>query len=64
MVEFNSRLNIPLSQPIQLTLHNGSEVSDEKINSRPKSYLNNTFVQAHLTHDRGLRLRYSTSQSK
>jgi hypothetical protein len=59
MVEFNSRLNVVLGQPIQQMLHNENSklgVSDEQINSGPQSYLSNTSIQGHLTQARDLRL--------
>ncbi|MDX5526934.1 MAG: ankyrin repeat domain-containing protein [Wolbachia endosymbiont of Andrena nigroaenea] len=59
MLEFNSRLNAVLGQPIQQILHNENStlrVSDEQINSGPQSYLSNTSIQGHLTQARDLSL--------
>ncbi len=58
MTEFNRGLNIVLNQSIQQVLSSRDsilEVSDEQISLKPKSYLNDTSVQSHVTQDRGSR---------
>nr|WP_253308999.1 latrotoxin-related protein [Rickettsia endosymbiont of Ceutorhynchus assimilis] len=62
MLEFNSRLNVVLNQSIQQILNRNntlevSDVKEQRISLEPRSYLNNSSVQSHLTQARDLGLR-------
>ncbi|GFY65363.1 tRNA nuclease WapA [Trichonephila inaurata madagascariensis] len=60
ITEFNKRLDVVLNQPMQQILSRdstlkASNVKEQQISLEPRSYLNGTSVQGHLTQDRGLR---------
>lgn len=60
MTEFNKRLDVALNQPMQQILSRdstlkASNVKEQQISLEPRSYLNNTSVQGHLTQDRDLK---------
>ncbi|WP_250296735.1 latrotoxin-related protein [Wolbachia endosymbiont of Oedothorax gibbosus] len=60
MAEFNNGLNAALNQPMQQILSRdstlkASNVKEQQISLEPRSYLNDTSVQVHLTQTKGLR---------
>ncbi|GFS84707.1 hypothetical protein NPIL_595141 [Nephila pilipes] len=60
MAKFSNGLDAALNQPMQQILSRGStlkasNVKEQQISLEPRSYLNDTSVQGHLTQDRDLR---------